>query len=295
MASQRNALGKGLGALLQTTPRGDEPRKGDEGALGAKAIREIPVELIDPNPEQPRRVFDSEQLESLTDSIRQHGVLQPIVVCQHGDRYELQVGERRWRATQAAGLPTVPAVIANIAEGDRLEIALVENIQRDDLNPIELAISFKALLDRGATQEQVGHRVGIDRSSVANHVRLLDLSKELQQDVERGDISMGHAKVILSIPNAERRIHLRDRIVKEELSVRRAEEMGRAFASPTRAKKRPGHVTDPALLELTDALRDRLKTKVAIAGNTSKGRIEVHYADEEDLRRLAAAILDGSS
>ncbi len=294
MAVQRNALGKGLGALLQSPPRGDEAAT-KEAAPAGKSINEISVDMIDPNPEQPRRVFDPDQLESLAESIRQYGVLQPIVVCEHGDRYELQVGERRWRATQAAGLSTIPAVVANIAPSDRLEVALIENIQRDDLNPIELALSFKALQDRGATQEQIGHHVGIDRSSVANHIRLLELGKELQQDVEHGEISMGHAKVLLSLPNSERRIHLRDRIVKEELSVRRAEELGRAFSSPGRPRSRAARVADPALIELTDVLRDRLKTKVLISGNQAKGRIEIHYAGEEDLRRLASALLEGQS
>ncbi len=295
MSQQRNALGRGLGALLQTPPRGDARQVEPESKAGGNGgMQEIPVDQIDPNPEQPRRFFDPEQLATLSDSIRRHGVLQPIVVCQRGDRYELQVGERRWRATQAAGLKSIPALIAEIAPRDRLEIALIENIQRHDLNPIELALSFKALIERGATQEDIGKRVGIDRSSVANHVRLLDLSKEHQEEVEQGVFSMGHAKVLLSLTNPERRIHLRDRIVKEQLSVRRAEELARTFASATKPPKKPTTKTnDPALEQLTDRLRERFKTKVAIHGTQASGRIEISYSGGEDLRRVAMALLNG--
>jgi ParB family chromosome partitioning protein len=295
VSQQRNALGRGLGALLQPTPRGDDRQVEPEAKTDEKGgMREIPVDQIDPNPEQPRRFFDPEQLATLSDSIRRHGVLQPVVVCQRGDRYELQVGERRWRATQAAGFTSIPALIAEIAPRDRLEIALIENIQRHDLNPIELALSFKALIERGATQDDIGKRVGIDRSNVANHVRLLDLSKEHQEEVERGIFSMGHAKVLLSVTNPERRIYLRDRIVKEQLSVRRSEELARSFASVTKpAKKASTETTDPALHQLTDRLRDRFKTKVRIHGTQASGRIEISYSGGEDLRRVAMALLNG--
>jgi len=295
VSQQRNALGRGLGALLQPSPRGDSRQVEPESkADGNGGVHEIPVDQIDPNPEQPRRFFDPEQLATLSDSIRRHGVLQPVVVCQRGDRYELQVGERRWRATQAAGLKSIPVIIAEIAPRDRLEIALIENIQRDDLNPIELALSFKALIERGATQEDIGQRVGINRSSVANHVRLLDLSKEHQEEVERGVFSMGHAKVLLSLTNPERRIHLRDRIVKGQLSVRRAEELARTFSSATKPLKKPAAKTnDPALEQLTDRLRERFKTKVAIHGTQESGRIEISYSGGEDLRRVAMALLNG--
>jgi ParB family chromosome partitioning protein len=178
MSSRPNALGRGLGALLP----GAEPGAAFDaaGAATHDAARQVPVDAVDPNPEQPRRVFDPQQLEQLAESIRRHGVLQPIVVRRVGSRYELVVGERRWRATRAAGLDTIPAVVADVDARDRLELALIENVQRHDLNPIELAHAFRSLGEGGATQEEIGGRVSLDRSTVSNHLRLLELPRELQ-------------------------------------------------------------------------------------------------------------------
>jgi ParB family chromosome partitioning protein len=265
-----------------------------EAPVGAGGATEIEVERIDPNPEQPRRLFDPAQLERLADSIRRHGVLQPVVLRAAGERYELVVGERRWRAAQVAGRKTIPAVIAEVAPKDRLELALVENVQRHDLNPIELALAFRALADSGATQEEIGERVALDRSTVANHLRLLELGRDLQADVEHGRLSVGHAKALLQVPSPEHRRQLRDRIVAQQLSVRAAEEAARSVASlPERRPKAPPSPADPNLAHLVDALRDRLKTRVRITGGSGRGQIEVEFYGVGELDRIARIILEG--
>ena len=286
----RSALGRGLGALI---PGAGTPPPG-EGPASAGGATEIEVERIDPNPEQPRRLFDPAQLERLADSIRRHGVLQPVVVRAAGERYELVVGERRWRAAQVAGRKTIPAVIAEVAPKDRLELALVENVQRHDLNPIELALAFRALADSGATQEEIGERVALDRSTVANHLRLLELGRDLQADVEHGRLSVGHAKALLQVPSPEHRRQLRDRIVAQQLSVRAAEEAARSVASLSerRPKASPSPI-DPNLAQLVDALRDRLKTRVRISGGSGRGQIEVEFYGASELDRIARIILEG--
>ncbi len=293
MSTRRSALGRGLGALIP----GDEERRGAETpapSAGSGGPLEIPVDRIDPNPEQPRRTFDPAHIESLADSIRQHGILQPVVVRRAGERYELILGERRWRASQAAGRRTLPAIVADVAGDERLELALVENVQRRDLNPIELALAFRALADAGATQEEIGRRVGLDRSSVANHVRLLDLSRELQGDVEEGHLSMGHAKALLQVANPERRRHLRDRIVDRGLSVREAEREARQGAAPARRAPREGGARrlEPDLQRVVDLLRDRLKTRVKIQGSQARGRIEIEFFGGEDLQRIVDTLLE---
>ncbi len=290
MSTRPNALGRGIGALLPGPP----PAAGLEApATGAPdAPGEIPVDAIDPNPEQPRRDFDAAELERLADSIRQHGVLQPIVVRRAGGRYELVVGERRWRATRAAGLEKIPAIIADVDERERLEFALVENVQRRDLNPIELAHAFLNLSEGGSTQEEIGRRVSLDRSTVANHLRLLELPRELQADVETGCIGMGHAKALLQVSNPERRRHLRDRIVNEGLSVRAAEQLARPAGGARRSQAQRGRAAvDPNLQRVVDLLRQRLQTRIRIQGGADRGRIEIEYFGEEDLRRITGILL----
>jgi len=305
MSTRRNALGRGLSALIPG-PGPEVASARPPGALATATASdddaksgpaEIAISLIDPNPEQPRRVFDEEQLTRLADSVRQHGVLQPVVVRRAGDRYELVVGERRWRAARAAGLATIPAVVSDIEPRDRLELAIVENVQRHDLNPIELAHAYRALAEAGNTQEEIGSRVGLDRSSVANHLRLLELPREIQEDVEVGRLTMGHAKALLQVSNPERRRHLRDRIVADGWSVREAEQRGRELAGPTSRKRRKpaeaGRVdSDPQWQALIDQLRDRLQTRVRIQGTPARGRIEIEYFSSEDLDRISGVLLD---
>lgn len=288
MTGERKALGRGIGALLPGSP--SISMLDAISPATESGSTEIPVDRIDPNPDQPRRAFETDQLQTLVDSIRQHGVIQPIVVRRVGDRFELVVGERRWRATREAGLASIPAVVAEVDANDRLALALIENIQRRDLNAIELAQAFRSLAEIGATQEEIGQRVGLDRSTIANHLRLLELPREYQQDVEEGRLSAGHAKALLGVSNPERRGRLRDRILRDGISVRGAEVLCRA--SPGVSKRsRPRATHDPDLQRLVDGLRQRLQTRVRIQGQPSRGRIEIEYFSEEDLRRIAGILL----
>ncbi len=289
---KRSALGRGLGALIPGAARERAIEPEPVSAPDPKATGELPIEQIRPNPEQPRRRFDPAELERLADSIRRHGVLQPVVVRAVEGGYELVVGERRWRAAQAAGRTTIPAVVADVAPRDRLELALVENVQRHDLNPIELALAFRALADTGATQEAIGERVGFERSTIANHLRLLELSREMQADIEGGAMSVGHAKAILAVANPERRRSLRDRIVRDALSVRQAEELARDLGAATRVAHRSRITTvDPDLANLIDLLRQRLQAQVRLRGSASRGRIEIDYVGADELNRLVELIL----
>lgn len=292
MSLRRNPLGRGLGALIPPAP----PPVASSAAPAAAGAVELPVERIAPNPQQPRRHFDEAELARLAASIGRHGVLQPVVVRERDGGYELVVGERRWRASRLAGRPTIPAVIKDVSSPELLELALVENVQRHDLNPIELALAFRALAAAGATQEEVGRRVGVDRSTVANHLRLLELPRELQADVEAGALSAGHAKALLQVSSPERRRHLRDRIVDDGLSVRAAEELARGFgaAVPNRRRSPRSVALGPDLEALVARLRDRLQTKVRIQGDGRRGKLEIDYYGAEELQRLARVILDGA-
>jgi ParB family chromosome partitioning protein len=295
MVMRRNALGRGLDALIPSAPA---RREADERP---RASGELALSEIAPNPDQPRRRFDDGELERLAESIRRHGVLQPVVVRRApagaAKPYELVVGERRWRAAQRAGRAAIPALVQDVEPQDLLEVALVENVQRRDLNPIELAHAFRALLAAGHTQDEVGQRVGLDRSTVANHLRLLELPKELQEDVELGSLSVGHAKALLSLVNPERRRHLRDRIVAEALSVRAAEALARSLAAPSAARKPAATASDakpdPNLRQLVEQLQAHLLTRVRIEGASGHGRIEIHFHGPEELDRLARMILEG--
>jgi ParB family chromosome partitioning protein len=292
---RRNALGRGLGALIPSPPPPVAYERSDaEPALAASQL-ELPIDRIQPNPDQPRRRFDEQELARLAESIGRHGILQPVVVRERDGGYELVVGERRWRAARLAGRRTVPAVVKDVASPDLLELALVENVQRHDLNPIELALAFRTLVDGGATQEQVGERLGLDRSTVANHLRMLELPRELQADVEEGTLSAGHAKALLAVGSPERRRHLRDRIVGESLSVRAAEGLARDLAGPApeRRKSPRRDAADPDLAYLLERLREALQTKVRISGTAQRGKIEVEYYGAEELNRIARAILEG--
>lgn len=308
MAARRNALGRGLGALIPgaPTPTPDvapgpshppsatsAPAAPEPEAPGAA---EIEIDRIEPNPDQPRRIFAEDQLKALTESIGVHGVLQPVVVRKSSrpDHYELIVGERRWRAARAAGLRSIPAVVAESQSSDLLELAIVENVQRHDLNAMELAHAYQALVQRGATQDEIGRQLSIARSSVANHLRLLELTREMQEDVEAERLSMGHAKALLQVANPERRRHLRDQIVQEALSVREAERRARLSASPapSRSKRRASSEDGEGHHALSEALQRHLQARVRIRGG-DKGRLEIEYSSGEDLDRIAGLLLEG--
>jgi ParB family chromosome partitioning protein len=291
MAS-RKALGRGLSALIPPAP--PAPRiSHDEGALGAPIF--VAVSKIAPNPRQPRKMFRDAGLDALASSIREQGILQPLVLRRRGDGYELIIGERRWRAAQRAGLDEVPAVILDATDRSVLEMALVENVQRADLNPMELARAFQVLADdEDLTQEDIGRRVGLDRSSVANHLRLLELPEDIQNDVVEERLSMGHAKAILQVPVEQRRI-VRDQVVRGGLSVRSTEELTQRIASSAPRPARPGPTRDAQLVQLEDQLRRELRTKVRIVGRRDRGRLEVHYFGPSELDRIAERLLGGEA
>ena len=308
MSAPRNALGRGLGALLPSRAPAAVPAV-SVGEAAAAALAELSesgdrselsnlsVDLIDPNPDQPRRHFDAARLEQLSASIERSGVLQPVVVTRSGERFVLLVGERRWRASRAAGLQTIPAVIADVDPDERLELAIVENVQREDLNPIELANAYRALADRGATQEEIGRKVGKDRSSIANALRLLDLPVDVQADVEAGRISMGHAKALLQVSDPDELHRLRDRVVSEGLSVRETEQSGRSAPGGSRGRAPSGEQAasgDRRLRDLTELLAKHFQARVKILGSPDSGRIEVAYASAEDLDRVSRLILEGA-
>lgn len=320
MARRRKALGRGLGAIFPDAPHApaapapNAPGAADAAAPArraragraapAPAAQELPVADIAPNPEQPRRRFEPRALKTLADSIRRHGVLQPVVV-RHAPlgaaaRFELVVGERRWRAAKQAGRRTLPATIQDTSPDALLELALVENVQRADLNALELAHAFRALATAGWTQEQMGRRLGLARSSVANHLRLLDLSRDLQEDVETGALSPGHAKALLGLSAPAQRRQLRRRIAAEGLSVRQTEDAARNMAPAPRGKRarRPAAAAaastgaaDVDLRDLVRRLEARLQAKVRIPG-AQRGKLEVSYHSPEELHRIAEAILE---
>ncbi|MEZ4290220.1 MAG: ParB/RepB/Spo0J family partition protein [Myxococcota bacterium] len=274
---------------------------GESGAAGP--AQQLEIARIDPNPDQPRREFDPQALDQLARSIAQHGVLQPVVVRQAGTRYELVMGERRYRASQLAGRATIPAVVLDVDPADRLELAIVENVQRQDLNPIELAHAYQALADAGHTQEEIGRKVAMDRSSIANHIRLLDLGRSIQADVEAGRISMGHAKALLQLDEPAAREALRDRILKEGLSVRATEKAAREQAGGGKGRASSagdGRAAAPALDPDTRAFLERierhLQTRVKLhPGSGGAGRLEISYFNLEDLERLGDLLMGGDT
>jgi ParB family chromosome partitioning protein len=293
--ASRKGLGRGLSALIPPPPPSaavvvNSPQSGAASEPNDAPLF-IAIARIAPNPGQPRKVFRESELATLAASIREQGVLQPLVVRRRGDGYELIIGERRWRAAQLAGLDEVPAVILDATDRQVVEMALVENVQRADLNPMELAEAFRVLIDdEGMTQDEAGRRVGLDRSSVANHLRLLELPKEIQQDLIDQRLTMGHAKAILQVPSNQRMM-IRDQVIRTGLSVRAAEELGRRAASSAPRHPRPGPVRDLHVADLEEQLRKVMQTKVRIIGRRARGRIELHYFGEGELDRLSERLL----
>jgi len=271
----KRGLGRGLGALLSASPAEGE------------TLREIPIEEIGPNPNQPRKSFNINGLQDLSASMRQSGVLQPVVVRRVGSGYQLIVGERRLRAAKLAGLERVPAVIREATDAESLELALVENLLREDLNPMEEAEAYQRLLaEFGWTQEELAGRVGKDRSSIANCLRLLKLPAVIQDDLRAGRLTMGHARALLSLTSAAAQLKLREEILAHSWSVRTTEEGVQRSHIPRRAARRSAELT-----ALEDQLRERLATRVRLVGSERRGRIEIVYASRDELERLVEQIL----
>jgi ParB family chromosome partitioning protein len=279
---QKQALGKGLGALIpDLSALDDKERK----ALG---IHEVELDKIIPNEYQPRKLFNDEKLKELAASIREQGVIQPIIVHRNGSGYQLIAGERRWRASRLAGLKTIPALVKEATKRELLEMALIENIQREDLNALEAAEAYKRLQDEfKLTQEDLAKRVGKERSTVTNFLRLLALPKEVKQELATGALSMGHAKAILSLERARDQVKAAGMIVKKGLSVREAEALAARLKNPVREKK-PRQSSDLKALE--EKLKKSLGTKVSIAAKAKGGRIMIDYYSNEELDRILEKI-----
>lgn len=288
---RRGGLGKGLGALIPS----DVARSSAAGLAARPGIEEIPINQIDPNPYQPRNNFDEESLAGLTASIRELGVLQPILVRQvNEDRYAIIAGERRWRAAKRAGLQFIPVIVRQVNDELTLQHALVENLHRDDLNPLEEAAAYQQLVeDFELTQEEVAQKVGKSRSAVANLLRLFQLPPQVQRLVAEGRVSAGHAKALLGTPDRAFQESLARRVATDGLSVRETEEAvrqrnglagspgGSPGSSGTRSKLRA-----PGLLELEELLAEQLDTRVSINVGPKRGRVVIEFADLEDLERI---------
>lgn len=292
---ERRGLGKGLGALIP----GDLSPDRSDGATGG--VREVPITQIEPNQFQPRSHFDEEALAGLTASIRELGVLQPILVRRiASDRYELVAGERRWRAAKRAGLQLMPVIVREVTDALSLQQALVENLHRDDLNPLEEAAAYQQLVeDFGLTQEEVAQRVGKSRSAVANLLRLFQLPPQIQKLVAEGRLSAGHAKVILSTPDRVFQEELARRVVAEGLTVRDTEDLVRqrneaaeeaAEADLAAHSARTTKLRAPGLLELENLLSDQLDTRVRVDMGPKRGKVVIEFADLEDLERIYRAM-----
>ncbi len=274
----KRGLGRGLGAFF--TPGEDEPRD------------EIPVKAIVPNKFQPRRVFDKDALTELAQSIRQHGVIQPILVRKTPTGYELVAGERRWRAAQMIGLEVIPAVIREYSDGEMTEIALIENLQRENLNPIEEAFAYKRLMDEfNLTQEDVARKIGRSRPLIANTVRLLNLAPAVQEYVSRGTLTPGQVRPLLALENAELQEEAADSIIEGELSARDAEELvRRLLASPRPPKAKKQENRELFLAEAEERLKMILGTQVKIKPGKLRSKIEIEFYSADDLERIIESL-----
>ncbi|HSP70733.1 MAG TPA: ParB/RepB/Spo0J family partition protein [Gaiellaceae bacterium] len=281
MTMNKRGLGRGLGALLSAEPGEQE------------SLLELAVDQIDVNPHQPRKVFDSNALNELAASIKASGVIQPIIVRHAGSRFQLIAGERRWRAARQAGLTRIPAILREVTDAESLELALVENLLREDLNPMEEAEAYQKLLAQfGWTQEELAQRVGKDRSSIANCLRLLRLPEPIQADLRGGRLTMGHARALLTLATEAEQLRLRDEILTHSWSVRATEDTVRATeaAAPQRLGRKPGRRRSVELAALEESLQQSLLTRVRIVGNERKGKIEIVYATPDELERLASRL-----
>ena len=282
--ARKGGLGRGLSAILPDVEETVEKIE-RAGRMPEDAVLQIPVSLIDPNRDQPRKAFDQESLASLADSIRQSGILQPLLLARDGARYTIIAGERRWRAARLAGLSEVPAIVREWDDVRRREAALVENIQREDLNPIEEAEGIRSLMEECAmTQEAVAARLGKSRPAVANLLRLLNLPAEIRQAVTDGRLSAGHARVLCGIEDKALQLSLFRRALEAGLSVRQLEEA--AKARPVAHKKRKPVQLPPEYGELCERLRRSTGMKTVMEGTEKKGRIVLQYSSPDELQRL---------
>jgi len=307
MAQQKRGLGKGLGALIPTVPAGSAGTSAPAGQSAEAGVGsgyprdvagayfdEIPVGSIKPNPRQPRQIFDDESLDELASSIKVVGLLQPVVVRKvTADQYEIVMGERRWRACQLAELSLVPAIVRQTSDGDLLRDALIENLHRQQLNPLEEAAAYQQLLDDfEATHEELARRIGRSRPHITNTIRLLNLPPTVQRRVAAGVLSAGHARALLSVADADAQEQLAHRIVAEGLSVRAVEEIVALGGESAKARRPPARKRPvaPGLADLADRLSDALDTRVKVELGQRKGKIVVEFGSLDDLERIVKTI-----
>ena len=273
MAAKRKALGKGLSALIPEDLEKEDYEK----------IHEIDIDLISPNPNQPRKLFEQDKLDELTESIKKYGVIQPIILRKDGELYTIIAGERRWRACKNANIKTIPSIVRDIENKNASEIALIENIQREDLNPIDEANAYQFIMDRyGITQEQVSNIVGKSRVYVTNIMRLINLDEYVKDKIIKNLISAGHGRAILSL-DKEKQKSLTDIIIRDNLSVRDVEKLVRSSKKPRRREK---PVKDKYIVYLEELLTERFSTRVNIKNKKDKGKIEIEYTSSDDLNRI---------
>lgn len=274
--AKKAALGKGLNALFTETA----------AESGSEPEASLPIASIVTNPNQPRKSFDETQLSDLSDSIKQNGVLQPILVRKKGDMYEIVAGERRYQASKLAGLKEIPAIVRDIDDAEVFQLALIENLQRSDLTPIEEARGYRQLLDtKGLTQEGLAKILSKSRSAIANTLRLMDLPQEVQDMMEEGQITAGHARAILAVPTEEGRIKLAQKVVAENLTVRQTENLAPLF-SVTRDEIKPKNPAPQYFKRAARTLRQALDTTVKVKQVRGKNKIEIEFKDEDDLIRI---------
>lgn len=286
----KQALGKGLGALIKKN-QGTNSASELEPSDDSPRVRDIPIENVVPSPLQPRNQFIDAPLDDLVESIRQHGIIQPLIARLVDGKYELIAGERRWRASKKLGLTTVPVIERAASDRDVLEMALIENLQREDLNPIEEAAGYVRLAKEfSLKQEEIATRVGKSRASIANAMRLLDLHTDIQSNLAQGQISVGHAKAILALKDADSQKLATDQIIRRKLNVRAAEKLTQSLLANQNALSDPKKVEprelDIHVRELTKRLQEHLATHVAIQHSAKKGRIEIEYYGNDDLERI---------
>lgn len=282
MAMKQRGLGRGLGALLTDYSEND----------AAQAVTTLPLQRIEPNPNQPRKRFDEVELQALADSIAQHGLLQPLAVRDMGNGYyQIIAGERRWRACRLAGLSEVPVTVVEADDRTVMELALVENLQREDLNPMEEAEGYRVLLEEyGLTQEQAAQQVGKSRSAVANALRLLTLSDEVRALVENGELTAGHARALLTLPNGRLQKAAAQKILALRLSVRQAEAMCKRMDAEEKPKEEPEPLAVDYVAECEKHLTRRLGRRVHIVNGKRKGRVELDFYGDDDLQKLYEAL-----
>jgi ParB family chromosome partitioning protein len=287
MMSKRGGLGRGLSALIPGAPESGE----------ASGLLEVPVNAVSPNPRQPRTRFDDEAIGALASSIREVGILQPIVVRKLGAGFELIAGERRLRAAKVAGLATIPVVVRDTDDADTLREALIENIHREDLGPIELAEAFRQLLEElGLKQEELADRVGVSRSHIANTIRLLQLPIDVQQLLTDGKLQAGHARALLALGDADAQNTLALRTVAEDLTVRDVEDLVRRYVDGPTEKPAKAEVADPpptdtTMAEVEEILSEQLATRVQIQMGKKRGRVVIEFGSADDLDRIVSEII----